>query len=167
MTAMLRELGDVLGEYTGLARRVLEYTQLMKRMVDAAKQPGFCVESWAPLKELIATDEFVRVGNFKEVMSWTDYVDFLTGWAMSSEWECSFKRLTAQGNLVFLELEERSRFGNFSNTVNSATIYEFNDAGKVRRLDVFLQMEPLPADMLGSYEGVLGESGERDAIRVK
>lgn len=155
MALVLRELNDVIGNYTGLARKVLDYTQLMKRMVDAAKQPGFTKESWAPLKELIATDEFERVGNFKEVMSWQDYVNFLTGWAMSSEWECSFKRVTEQGNLVFLELEERSRIGDFSSTVNSATIYDFNAAGKVRHLDVFLQMALPSPEMLKSYEGVL------------
>jgi hypothetical protein len=155
MALVLRELSDVIGNYRGLSRKVLDYTQLMKRMVDGAKQPGFTKDSWAPLQELIATDEFERIGNFKEVMSWQDYVNFLTGWAMSSEWECSFKRVTEQGNLVFLELEERSRIGDFSSTVNSATIYEFNAAGKLRHLDVFLQMALPSPEMLTSYEGVL------------
>jgi hypothetical protein len=155
MALVLKELSDVIGNYTGLARKVLDYTLLMKRMVDTAKQPGFCVDDWAPLKELIATDEFERIGNFKEVMGWQDYVNFLTEWAKVSEWECSFKRVTAQGNLVFLELEERSRIGDFSSTVNSATIFDFNAVGKLRHLDVFLQMELPSPEMLKSYEGVL------------
>ena len=63
----LQEVSDVIGNYMGLSRKVLEYSQIMKRLVDSARQPGFSVESWAPLVELVAIDEFERVGNFKEV----------------------------------------------------------------------------------------------------
>ena len=155
MALPLRDLNEVIGNYTGLSRKVLDYTQLMGKLVVAAKQPGFSTESWAPVKELIAVDEFERIGNFKEVMKWQDYVEFLTGWAMSSGWECSFKRVTEVGNLVFLELEERSQIGDFSSTVNSMTLYDFNAAGKLRNLHVYLQMELPNPDMLKSYEGVL------------
>jgi hypothetical protein len=137
-----------------LSQTVLDYSQLMKRLVDEAKQPGFTAESWAPLAELIDTQNFVRVGNFKEVMNWPQYVTFLTNWAMSSEWDSSFKRVTEVGNVVFLELEERSRIGDFSNSVNSASVYEFDDAGKITRIDVYLQMALPDPDMLASYEGV-------------
>ena len=61
----LRNLDDVIGDYTGLSRKILDYSALMKRMVDEAKQPGFSAESWGPLAELIDTENFVRVGNFK------------------------------------------------------------------------------------------------------
>ena len=151
----MKEVNDVIGNYTGLSRTVLEYSQVMKRLVDGAKQPGFSVESWSPLVELVAIDEFERVGNFKEVMNWQDYVGFLTNWAMSSEWECSFKRITEAGNVVFLELEERSRIGEYSSVVNSVSVYEFNSNGKIRHIDVYLQMELPSSEMLKNYEGVL------------
>ena len=150
----LQNLDDVIGDYTGLARTVLDYSALIKRMVDEAKKPGFTVDSWGPLAELIDTENFVRVGNFKEVMNWQDYIGFLTGWASSSEWDCSFKRVTAAGNVVFLELEERSRIGDFSNSVNSASVYEFNGAGKITHIDVYLQMTLPDPEMLASYSGV-------------
>lgn len=137
----LKNVDDVIVDYAGFSRIVLEYSLLMKRLVDEAKQPGFGVESWAPLAELVAVDEFERVGNFKEVMSWPDYVAFLTKWAMSSEWECSFKRVTERDNLVFLELEERSKVGAYQSVVNSVSVYEFNAARKLRHLDIYLQME--------------------------
>ena len=151
----LQEVSDVIGNYTGLSRKVLEYSQIMKRLVDSARQPGFSVESWAPLVELVAIDEFERVGNFKEVMNWQDYVNFLTNWAMSSEWECSFKRVTEVGNVVFLELEERSRTGDYSSVVNSVSVYDFNSAGKIRHIDIYLQMELPGSEVLKTYEGVL------------
>ena len=43
--------------------------------------------------------------------------------------------------MVFLELEERSRIGDFSSVVNTASVYEFNADNKVSRIDVYLQME--------------------------
>ena len=151
----LKELNQVVGNYSGLSRKVLEYSQIMKRLVDSARQPGFSVNSWAPLAELVAVDEFERVGNFKEVMNWHDYVKFLTNWASSSEWDCSFKRITESGNVVLLELEERSKTGGYSSVVNSVSVYEFNSAGKIRHLDIYLQMEMPPLEMLKTYEGVL------------
>jgi hypothetical protein len=151
---LLRDISDVIDDYTGRSRTVLEYGLTTKRLVDAAKQPGFSVDSWGPLAELVATEDFTRVGAFKEVMDWSAYVDFLTKWATSSEWECSLRRITETPEVVFLELEERSRIGEFANVVNSLSVYEFDDSGKIRRIDLYLQMELPPAEMLTSFDGV-------------
>jgi hypothetical protein len=150
----LQNVEDVVGGHTGRAGTVLEYSLVIKRLVDEAKKPGFTVDSWAPLAELVAVDEFERVGAFKEVMKWPDYVDFLTNWATSSEWECSFKRITEIAGLVFLELEERSAVGDFTSVVNSLSVYKFNDAGKIMHIDLYLQMALPNTDMLKSFEGV-------------
>lgn len=151
---VLRDIDDVVDDHTGHARTVLDYCRRTGELVHAAKRPGFTIDSWAPLAELVDTEAFVRVGNFKEVMSWQEYVTFLTSWAASSDWECSFKRITEHDGVVFLELEERSRVGEFSNSVNSLTVYGFTDAGKIARIDVYLQMALPDPDMLKSYEGV-------------
>ncbi len=151
---MLRDISDVIDDYAGRSRTVLEYGLVTKRLVDEAKRPGFSIDSWAPLAALVETDEFERVGAFKEVMDWSAYVDFLTNWATSSEWECSLRRVTETPGAVFLELEERSRIGDFSNVVNSLSVYEFSDAGKIRHINLYLQMELPPTEMLKSFEGV-------------
>lgn len=150
----MRDVDDVIDDYTGLSRSVLDYCIITRALVDEAKQPGFTVDSWAPLAELIDTANFVRVGNFKEVMNWEEYVNFLTNWAAASQWECSFKRITEVGNVVFLELEERSRIGDFSNSVNSASVYEFNKSGKITHIDVYLQMALPDPEMLAGYSNV-------------
>ncbi|WP_405177709.1 hypothetical protein OG225_26025 [Nocardia sp. NBC_01377] len=150
----LPEIGDVVGSYDGLSRTVLDYSLVMKRLVDSAKQPGFTVDSWAPLAELVAVEEFDRVGPFKEVMDWSGYVAFLTNWAMSSDWEGSFKRITETSGLVFLELEERSTVGAFSSVVNSLSVYEFTGDGKIRHIDVYLQMTLPEQGLLEGYDGV-------------
>jgi hypothetical protein len=151
---LLKDISQVIDNYTGRPRTVLEYGLVAKRLVDEAKKPGFSVDSWAPLAELVATDEFERVGAFKEVMDWPAYIDFMTNWATSSEWECSLRGVTETPDRVFLELEERSRIGEFANVVNSLSVYEFDDAGKIRHIDLYLQMELPPAEMLKSFEGV-------------
>lgn len=151
---VLRNVEDVIGGYTGRARTVLQYSTVTKRLVDEAKRPGFSADSWGPLAELVAVDEFERVGAFKEVMTWPVYVEFLTNWATSSEWECSFKNITECGGRVFLELEERSEVGEFSSVVNSLSVYEFTDGDRIKHIDVYLQMTPPQPEMLKSFEGV-------------
>lgn len=151
---VLKEVADVADDYSGFSRAVLEYCMTTKRLVDAAKRPGFTSDSWTPLARLVDTDTFVRVGNFKEVMNWQEYIDFLTQWAASSQWECSFKRITEAGNVVFLELEERSRLGDLSNSVNSMSVYEFTESGAIAHIDVYLQMALPDPEMLAAYGGV-------------
>lgn len=154
----LRDIEEAARDYGGLSRKVLDYSLEMKRMVDAAKQPGFSQASWDGLAHYVNTGKFVRVGNFKEVMNWADYIAFLTPWAMHSEWEGSFKRVTESGNLVILELEERSRAGSHTSVVNSVSVYEFGADGRIEHLDIYLQMPMPDPEMLASYAGVkIGE----------
>lgn len=147
-----QRVDDVIDRYTGSSRAVLEYTRTVKRLADSVKRPGF--DGWAPLAELVATDEFERVGNFKEVMNWAEYVSFLTNWAASSEWDASFKRISEVDGTVFLELEERSRVGDFQSVVNSISVYEFDDLGRICHIDLYLQMALPDPDLLKGFEGV-------------
>ena len=143
----MTDVAAALDGHSGRARRVLEYTVTVKRLADAAKEPGFTEANWAPLAELVATEEFERVGNFKEVMNWSEYTGFLTAWAASSQWDASFKR-------VYLELEETSSVGDFESVVNSLSVYEFDEADRIAHIDLYLQMALPGVDMLKSYEGV-------------
>lgn len=152
----LKDIDEAIGQLSGNSRTVLEYAQIMKRLVREAKQPGFSEASWAPLAELVATDAFVRVGNYKEVMNWRDYVAFLTEWAPTAEWDGSFKRATEGEDVVLLELEERITSGGRRNVVNSVTVYEFDATGKIRHLDVYLQM--------ARPDGAVASSGEDMAV---
>lgn len=147
-------LDDLVERHHGRSRAVLQYARTTKEIVDSAKRAGFGADSWNSLRELTAVDEFVRVGNFKEVMGWDAYVAFLTNWAPSADWDCTFKRVTEHGDVVFLELEERSTVGDFHSVVNSMSVYEFTSVGKIRRIDVYLQMALPSPDLLKGYEGV-------------
>jgi hypothetical protein len=136
---------------SSLSDRVLEYSAIIERSVRSAKEPGFREVDWAPLAELVATDEFHRVGIWREEMDWEAYVDFLNQFAGAKGFETTVRRVTECSNLVFYEIEERHIKDGKVNVVNSMNAYEFNEGGKIRRLDVYIQgvVEPsVPVETL-------------------
>ena len=138
--------------YSGNARTAIEYGMFQKRIMDRAKgAPDYSPDEWLGLKEFI-TEDFERIGNFKEVMTFADMVGFLQAWSPTQHWEGSFKRVTEFDNVVWLELEERVGEGDEQTAVNSVSVYEFDDAGKIRHLDVYLQAAPGSAEKGEAYE---------------
>ena len=124
-----------------LSARVLDFERIVKETVTKAKEPGFTPEDWAPLAELVAIDEFERVGCWLEVMNWSEYTEFLTKWASQTAFETKRRRISELPGLVFLELQETNTTESQSTVVNSLSVYEFNDAAKIRHLDIYLQRE--------------------------
>jgi len=115
---------------------VLDYTQAMGRLVPAVKDPA----DWAPLADFVAVDEFERVGTFREVQDWEQYIEMLTRWASATErFETTVRRVSELPALVYFEIEERHFRPDAVHVVNSLTVFEFNEAGKIRHLDVYLQ----------------------------
>ena len=112
----LSEVDDVVGDYDGLLAdraRVHASHEAHHRRREAARL--HCAELGAARRRSSPSTTFERIGPFKDAMNWSEYVDFLTGWATSRHWECSFKRVTETGDLVFLELEERMEPGDSTN----------------------------------------------------
>jgi len=123
-----------------LAQRVLDFEATVKRLVKAAKDPGFTAADWAPLAEFVATGEFERIGTWMEVMNWQQYTEFMTQWASSSMgFDTVLRRISELPGLVYLELEERHTRPGGVAVVNSLSVYEFNADGKIKHLDVYLQ----------------------------
>ena len=63
-----------------------------------------------------------------------------------------FKRITETEDLVFLELEERSTVNDYTSSVNSISVYDFDDTGKITHVDVYLQMVLPNTDVPKSLE---------------
>jgi hypothetical protein len=122
-----------------LAAKVLEYERIVKELVVRAKEPGYSRDDWDELTALIAEDEFERVGIYREKMTWDEYLDFMVPWAESKDFDTRLRRITEAGNLVFFEIEEHHIRDGSVSTVNSMNVYEFNGAGKIRHLDIYLQ----------------------------
>ena len=121
------------GSLTG---KVREYDRVMTELVPRVKTPA----DWEPLVRFVAVDDFERVGTFREVQDWTAYTEMLTGWATAIDsFGTTVRRISELPNLVYYEIEEQhQRDGNLS-VVNTLTVFEFDDEGLIRRLDVFLQ----------------------------
>lgn len=123
-----------------LARKVLHYGDVMERTVVAAKEPGFTDAGWAELEALLDLGTFERVGNDKAVMGWKIYRDLLNAWAGTTAFWSEFRRISEVGNVVFLELTEHNTpQGGKESVVNSMSVYDFDPAGKLIRLQIYLQ----------------------------
>jgi len=122
-----------------LTHTVLEYTQTIGRLVPTAKDAS----DWAALADFVAVDEFERVGTFMEVQDWEQYLEMLTQWASATEkFETTVRRVSELPGLVYFEIEERHFRGDAVHVVNSSTVFEFDEAGRIRHLDVYLQRAP-------------------------
>ena len=128
-----------MGETGPLTRKVLEYVETMRQLVPTAKTP----EDWAPLTEFVAVDDFERVGTFLEVQDWKQYTGLLTQWSSATaQFETVVRRISEFDRLVYYEIEERHQRPGGVHVVNSMTVFAFDDAGKIRHLDVYLQQAP-------------------------
>jgi hypothetical protein len=122
-----------------LTDRVRQFAEIIDRLVTAAKQPGFSKADYAPLSELAAIEEFERVGIWREVMNWQEYIEFLGQFANAKGFETTVRRVTEVSNLVFYEIEERHFREGKVNVVDSMNVYEFNEADKIRRMYIYVQ----------------------------
>jgi hypothetical protein len=127
------------------ARRALEYSCVMHRLVEQAKDPAFGAADWAPLATLVDTARFRRVGNFMETVDWAQYEQLLTMWGKGTEWEFDIRRVTEGERHAIIEMHERARYPDRSDAYNSVSVYEFGEDGRIVHLDIYLQIKPPPA----------------------
>lgn len=119
-----------------LTRAVLDYVETMTRMVRGSEPPT----DWTPLGAFVAVDEFERIGTFLEVQDWEQYTQMLTQWGSAiASFETTVRRISEVDRLVYYEVEERHLRGDDVTVINSMTVFAFDDDGKIRHLDVYLQ----------------------------
>jgi hypothetical protein len=128
--------------YGGLSRKVLKYCDRFRRLVGTIKQPGFSEADWSPIEELVDLENFRRMGVFlsnrAELSNWQQYKKLVSEYGGRTSWEGSLRRITEVPGLVFLELEERNSRDGVTDVSNTVTIYEFNEAAKLWKLDVYV-----------------------------
>lgn len=95
---------------------------------------------WAPMAEFLAVDKFKRVGAYLEEFNYTEYCEFMTGWAAGgTRFEMTEFYITEIGNAVFQEIEERHYRGDIFIRKNVIAVYRFNDENKIVHLDIYEQ----------------------------
>jgi hypothetical protein len=119
-----------------LTSTVVAFVEAMRALVPTAQAPA----DWAPLADFVAVEDFERIGTFLEVQDWQQYTEMLTGWAAAIDsFETPVRRIAELDDRVYYEVEERHCRGDHVHVVNSMTVFEFDDRGKIRHLDVYLQ----------------------------
>jgi hypothetical protein len=128
--------------YQGLSRKVLQYSENFKRIADKIKQGTISDADWAPMEQLVDVQNFRREGVFLtnaiEKSTWQQYKAIINQYGGMTAWEGTLRRVTEVPGLVFLELEERNIRDGVTDVSNTVTIYKFNDAGKLIKLDVYV-----------------------------
>jgi hypothetical protein len=125
-----------IGEPGPLTQVVHSYERVMRELAPRVRAPS----DWAPLAELVAVDDFERIGTFLETQNWEQYTVMLTRWASSIDsFETSVRRISELPSLVYYELEERHHHGDVVNVVNSLSVFAFDGRARIRHLDVYLQ----------------------------
>lgn len=128
--------------YTGLSRKVLQYSEGFSKIVERLKKGPVSDTDWASFEQVVDVDNFERVGVFltpqAEVCGWKQYKDTISKYAGNTSWEGTLRHITEKPGQVILELEERNTRDGKTDISNTVTIYEFNEAGQVRHLDVYV-----------------------------
>lgn len=127
-----------------LSRLALEYSFVMRDLVDKSKTPSFDETGWAPLAELVAVEEFERIGCFRERINWAQYDVLLTMWGKATVWDFTVLGTTEGEDHAIVELEEYAAYPDHTETYNSLTVYEFNAARKLKRLKLYLSKAEPP-----------------------
>jgi len=131
------------GPYSRLA---LTYSFLMRDLVVKSKDPAFTAADWAPLAALVATEDFERIGNFREKVTWKQYSELLTMWGKATVWDFTVRRVTEGDRYAIVELEEYATYPDRKEIYSSVSTYDFDAANKLRHLEIYLsKAEPLGA----------------------
>lgn len=128
------------GPYT---ERVKQLVAVMQANVGKGKSgEQVTPEDWEPLEALIDVENFERIGPFHDAVDWQGYLSILNQWVNHAEgWEPVVKRVTETPGLVFVQCEEMITNGDRVDPFYSLSLYDFDDDMKIRRIQVYMQME--------------------------
>jgi hypothetical protein len=96
-------------------------------------------EDFEPIAELVATDEFSRIGIYKDEADWPLCLEKYVQFAGTSRWTGKLRYINTVGNFVFQELEETITRPQGENVIYTMSVYEFNAEDKVTALRVYMQ----------------------------
>jgi hypothetical protein len=92
-----------------------------------------------PIAALVVTDDFLRIGVFKDEADWPICLEKYVQFAGTSLWSGKLRYINAVGNIVFQELEETITRPHGENVIYTMSVFEFNDDDKVRARRVYMQ----------------------------
>jgi len=127
------------GDY--LIKIVRRWADLYQAVCELSQQREITAADFDPIAELVAPDQFLRTGIYKDESDWSSCVEKYLQFAGTSLWSGKLRWINTVGNLVFQELEETITRPQGKNIINTMTVYEFNENDKVTALRVYYQQE--------------------------
>jgi hypothetical protein len=128
--------------FSGLSRKVLEYSEGFAAIVEKLKSGPVSDEDWTDFEKVVDVANFERQGVFltakAETCGWAQYKDTISKYGGATDWEGTLRNITEASGRVILELEERNTRDGITDVSNTVTIYEFNEAQQVRHLEVYV-----------------------------
>lgn len=115
-------------------KRAIAYGDKLAEIVN-----GKSDESFDALLPMINAERFMRTGNERdEKMDWPTYRAMLEQWdGGSGVYEKTLHRASEAGNVVYLDLDERSTAKDGTkSSLRSISIYEFDEADRIVAVDV-------------------------------
>jgi len=141
---IFEEIDKVASSLTGISKNAMDYCLFQKRIMSRARDgsSGYRKEAWLGLRDFV-TDDFERMGTFKEVMNFDAMIRLQQGWSPATNWYGSFERISELDNVVVLELGERVVHEGEASALNSISVFEYAPNGKLQHLDVYMQSPPI------------------------
>ncbi len=120
-----------------LRKVVIGFNEVQAKILAAGVKSA---ADWEPMGEYMDIASFKRVGAYLEELNFTDYCEFLAGWAAGgTQFEFTEFHVTEVGNSLFQEIEERHTRGDQFIRKNVIAVYRFNSDNKIVHLDIYEQ----------------------------
>lgn len=122
-----------------LIKIVRHWADIYEEICKRSQHTEITAADFDPIAELIATNEFHRIGVFKDEADWPLCLEKYVNFAGTSLWSGKLRYINAIDNVVYQELEETITRPHGENVIYTMSVFEFNDEDKVRALRVYMQ----------------------------
>ena len=120
-----------------LRQVVLDFNEVQAKILAAGVKSA---ADWEPINAYLDVATFRRVGAYLETFNFTEYCEFLAGWAAGgTHFEFTEFHVTEVAGTLFQEIEERHTRGDAFIRKNVIAVYRFNADNKIVHLDIYEQ----------------------------
>ena len=120
-----------------LRQVVLDFNEVQAKILAAGVKSA---ADWEPINAYLDVATFRRVGAYLETFNFTEYCEFLAGWAAGgTHFEFTEFHVTEVAGTLFQEIEERHTRGSEFIRKNVIAVYRFNADNKIVHLDIYEQ----------------------------
>ena len=131
-----------------LIKIVRHWADIYEGICKRSQHAKITAADFDPIAELVATDDFHRIGVFKDEADWPLCLQKYVQFAGTSLWSGKLRYINCVGNIVFQELEETITRPHGKNVIYTMSVFEFNEEDKVRALRVYMQQAQEVANVL-------------------